>query len=223
MAVLAPLSRMGFLGRLSTEVASALAEGGHLTQYPARALTFIGDETVSAGIAVSGLQRVYLAGPDARELTIRYVSRGELLGAIRIPAVHVSVATQALEKAAVFHFRPGRLEALSQRHPDLATALVDEYAYRLGRAYRALVMRAFAEVKARLAQDLYWRAEAQGAISAANVVIKATQQDLADSIGSVREVVARTLDELARDGLIRRGKGAIVVVDPKRLIVEAQP
>jgi CRP/FNR family transcriptional regulator, cyclic AMP receptor protein len=221
MAELGPLSRIGFLGRLPPEVAGAVAEGGHLTEHPARAVTFIGDETVSAGVAVSGLQRVYLVGPDGREVTIRYVFRGELLGAIRLPSVHVSIATQALETAAVFHFQSGRLEALAQRYPQLAIALLDEYAERLGRGYRALFMRAFGEVKQRLAQDLYWRAEALGAISGGNVVIKVTQQDLADSIGSVREMVARVLDELDRDGLIKRTRSTIVVPDPERLIAEA--
>jgi len=91
-----------------------------------------------------------------------------------------------------------------------------------GRGYRALVMRAFNGVKTRLAQDLYWRAEALGVISGANVAINTTQQELADSIGSVREVVARALDELERDSVIKRSRASIVVVDPERLIVEAR-
>ena len=221
MTLPGPLSRIGFLGRLPPDLAGAVAEGGQLTQHPARALTFVGDENVSAGVAVSGLQRVYLVGADGRQVTIRYVSSGELLGAIRIPSWHVSIATQALEDAAVFNFQAGRLELLSQRYPKLATALLDEYAERLGQAYRALMVRAFSGVKARLAQDLYWRAEAQGLASGANVVIRATQQDLADAIGSVRTVVARALDELDRDGVIKRHKAAIVLVDPDRLFVEA--
>src|SRR5579864_9270052 len=191
MDVVGGLSKIGFLGRLPPEIAKAAVEGGRLVHYPARTLTFVGDEVVSAAIAVDGLQRVYLAAPDGRQLTIRYVLRGELLGAIRLPSVHVSIATQALEKATVLQFRPGHLEFLAERHPQLAMALVDEYAERLGRAYRALMVRAFGSVKARLAQDLYWRAEAVHSARGTSAEVEATQQGLADAIGSVREVVAR--------------------------------
>jgi len=214
------LTKIGFLGRLPPDIANAVVEGGRLVHYPARDLTFVGDEVTSAGIAVDGLQRVYLAAPDGRQLTIRYVFRGELLGAIRLPSVHVSVATQALDRATVLHFQPDRLQFLAERHPELAIALVDEYAERLGRAYRALLLRAFSSVKARLAQDLCWRAEAMGAESGTSVVVEARQEDLANAIGSVREVVARSIDELRRDGLIERTKAGIRVLDPGRLQAE---
>ena len=51
--------------------------------------------------------------------------------------------------------------------------------------------------------------------------VDATQQDLANSIGSVREVVARAIDELCRDGFIERTKAGIRVLDPDRLEAEA--
>lgn len=221
MDLVGGLTKIGFLGRLPPEVANAVVEGSRLVQYPARALSFVGDEVTSAGMAVDGLQRVYLAAPDGRQLTIRYVFRGELLGAIRLPLVHVSVATQSLEKATVLHFRPGNLQFLAERLPLLATALVDEYAERLGRGYQALALRAFSSVKARLAQDLFWRAEAVRAARGTSAVVEATQQDLANAIGSVREVVARAIDELRRDGLIERTEAGIRLLDLDRLEVEA--
>jgi CRP/FNR family cyclic AMP-dependent transcriptional regulator len=221
MDLVGGLTKIGFLGRLPPEVANAVVEGSWLVHYPARALTFVGDEVTSAGMAVDGLQRVYLATPDGRQLTIRYVFNGELLGAIRLPSVHVSVATQALEKATVLHFRPGHLQFLAERLPQLATALVDEYAERLGRGYQALALRAFSTVKARLAQDLFWRAEAVRAARGTSAVVEATQQDLANAIGSVREVVARAIDELRRDGLIERTEAGIRLLDTDRLEAEA--
>jgi CRP-like cAMP-binding protein len=221
MESLGGLTKVGFLGRLPPEIADAVVEGSLLVHYRARALTFVGDEVVSAGMAVDGLQRVYLAAPDGRQLTIRYVFKGELLGAIRLPSIHVSIATEALEKATVLHFRPGHLQFLAERHPQLAIAIVDEYGERLERGYRALVLRAFSSVKARLAQDLYWRAEAIKATRGTSAVVEATQQDLANSIGSVREVVARAIDELRRDGMIERTRGGIRVLDPDRLEAEA--
>ncbi len=221
MEVVGGLAKIGFLGRLPPELANAIVSAGRLVHYPARALTFVGDESTTAGIAVDGLQRVYLTSPDGRQLTIRYVFRGQLLGAILIPSVHVSIATQALEEASVLHFRPGHLQLLAERHPQLAMALMEEYAERLAIGYRALMLRAFSSVKARLAQDLYLRAEAVRSARGASAVVKATQQDLANAVGSVREVVARALDELRRDGLIERTRAGFRVLDPDGLEAEA--
>ena len=47
------------------------------------------------------------------------------------------------------------------------------------------------------------------------------QQDLADAVGTVREVVVRALRELREAGVLRTGRGAIVVLDPERLAREA--
>jgi len=221
MNVVDGFDRTGFLGRLPPQIAKDVAAGGRLVHYPARALTFVGDEVTSAGMAIDGLQRVYLESPDGRQLTIRYVFSGELLGAILLPSVHVSIATQALEKATVLHFRPGQLQLLAERHPQLAVALTGEYAERLGRGYRALAVRAFSSVKARVAQDLCWRAEAVWSVRGTSAVVQATHQDLANAVGSVREVVSRAIDELRRDGLIERAKGGIRVLDLDRLEGEA--
>jgi CRP-like cAMP-binding protein len=158
----AAVPQTGFLARLPPDLATAVIEGSQLAEYPAQAVTFVGDEEVRAGIAVYGLQRVYLIAPDGRELTIRYVRAGELLGAIHLPSIHVSVATQALEEAAVLHLKPAHLERLADQHPALAMALVDEYVERLGQAYRTLNLRAFATVQERVAHDLASRAEALG-------------------------------------------------------------
>src|ERR1044072_2087921 len=99
MVVVGGLTKIGFLGRLPPQTANAVVRGSRLVHYPARAVTFEGDEVTSAGIVVDGLQRVYLASRDGRQLTIRYVFRGELLGAIRLPSVHPNMATQAREQA----------------------------------------------------------------------------------------------------------------------------
>ena len=44
-----------------------------------------------------------------------------------------------------------------------------------------------------------------------------SQQDLANSVGSVREVVARTLKELRTERLVRTSPGRVEILDPVRL------
>jgi hypothetical protein len=48
-------------------------------------------------------------------------------------------------------------------------------------------------------------------------VVQASHQDIADAIGSVREVVSRTLARLEVEGLVRRVAKVVVLQDPPQL------
>jgi CRP/FNR family cyclic AMP-dependent transcriptional regulator len=52
------------------------------------------------------------------------------------------------------------------------------------------------------------------------LVAPVSQQQLADAVGTVREVVVRVLRDLRRAGVIRTGRDRIVIVDPARLSAE---
>lgn len=49
------------------------------------------------------------------------------------------------------------------------------------------------------------------------VVLKATHDELAAAVGSVRETVTKVIGELAREGYIRSGYGKIQLLDLKGL------
>jgi len=52
-------------------------------------------------------------------------------------------------------------------------------------------------------------------------VARLSQQELADAVGSVREVVARALGKLRDEGLLRTHDGELELVEPSRLAEEA--
>jgi CRP/FNR family cyclic AMP-dependent transcriptional regulator len=49
------------------------------------------------------------------------------------------------------------------------------------------------------------------------LVARVTQQELADAVGSVREVVARALRDFRLAGLVATGPDTVLIVDPRRL------
>lgn len=53
--------------------------------------------------------------------------------------------------------------------------------------------------------------------SPVGLVAPLTQQDLADSVGTVREVVARVLREFRDEGLVHTEPSRIVITDPDGL------
>ena len=78
---------------------------------------------------------------------------------------------------------------------------------------------AFASVRQRVARhllDLASESQDGGAL-----LVPIGQQGLADAVGTVREVVVRTLRELREAGVLRTGRRGIVVLDPERLAREA--
>lgn len=56
-----------------------------------------------------------------------------------------------------------------------------------------------------------------------DLTVTISQQELADAVGSVREVVVRVLRELREQGQIETRRNGIVLLDPQRLAAEAYP
>jgi CRP/FNR family transcriptional regulator, cyclic AMP receptor protein len=52
------------------------------------------------------------------------------------------------------------------------------------------------------------------------LIVQVSQQDLANAVGTVREVVVRVLRELRQDGVVRTERDRIVLLEPARLIQE---
>ena len=55
---------------------------------------------------------------------------------------------------------------------------------------------------------------------APELVVSVSQQQLAEAVGTVREVIVRVLRELRTAGVVRTERNRIVIVDPARLIAE---
>jgi CRP/FNR family cyclic AMP-dependent transcriptional regulator len=78
---------------------------------------------------------------------------------------------------------------------------------------------AFATVRARVARHLLDLAsESQ---KGCEFVAAIGQQELAEAVGTVREVIVRALRELREEGLLRTGRAGIIILDPERLATEA--
>ena len=123
---------------------------------------------------------------------------------------------QVIAPTIMWHLHAERVQTLIQRRPDLTQAFLEEATVALLHSYRVLAASAFMTVRARVARDIIERASLAGPLRA-GVHLSVTHQSLADATGSVREVVARTLRKLSREGIITTGGGGVTVVDPVAL------
>ncbi len=208
----------GFIGGLPDEILGRILEHTQVTHHSAGSIALRSeDESEPAAIVAAGLLRIYVVAPDGRQMTLRFARPGDLVGLARI---HGDGGTQAVEPSALLHLDPGRLLRVAAEEPRLSLALAEEARARSSQAYQAAALRIFGTVRSRVALDLCERLSADGGVRS-GARVRVTHQQLADSVGSVREVVARAARELREAGIVANAHGGLEVVDPRALRAEA--
>lgn len=176
-------------------------------------LTNLGDSCHNLIILQQGLVRVYRPAEDGRSITLYHVGEGEscILTASCILNTQPFPAIAEIEKDAKglvipakqihqwlkteSHWQQYMFFLLSQRMEDLIQ-LVDALAFR--------------HLDVRLAK---WISEHANH----SKFIQTTHQIIAKDLGSSREVISRLLKEFEREKLIKLNRGAIEIIDQKKI------
>jgi CRP/FNR family transcriptional regulator len=111
------------------------------------------------------------------------------------------------------------MRRLLREHPEIAVKLLTALAGRLRDTNERLTRQSFQTVQSRVAAVLAQLVDAarrEGAPER-DVLITATQSDLAQLAGSSRESASRFLAVLERAGIISQGRGKLTVHDPAAL------
>ncbi len=109
-----------------------------------------------------------------------------------------------------------------KQHPEISMRLVIALGRRLRETNERLARQSFQTVQSRVAtvlSQLVQQAlnEAHSDGGAEDVLVMATQADVAKLAGSSRESASRFLAVLERAGVISQGRGRLVVHDPQAL------
>jgi CRP/FNR family cyclic AMP-dependent transcriptional regulator len=205
------------LGSLPQEVMAELTAGATRLRIQGRS-TFHqeGEDSPHLELMLAGLVRVQVAAADGRTMTVRYARPGALLGVASLYAQGARrFGIQALSDSELLAFRPTVVRGWADRDPRVARALLTETSERVMSFVAEFSGQAFANVRQRIARhllDLASDHQRQGELLA-----PISQQELADAVGTVREVVVRVLRELRDAGTVQTGRGGIVIRDPERL------
>ena len=211
------------LARLPANVRTALIEEAVLLDVPAGGVPIRQGHDATAGLLVRGLLRVFHTTVDGRQVTVRYARTGELLAinTLYVPRAG-ALSVQALTACRILLMRPTIVRSIAERDPRVANLFVEEIAHRLLMIVNELAGNTFGTMRQRVVRHLIdIAAGATG--QRVPLVARLTQQELADDVGSVREVVVRLLRELREEGLIRTGRDEIEILDPDRLHAETFP
>lgn len=160
-------------------------------------------------MCLSGGTRSFKISASGRELLLYRVGPGStcvfttqcLLAGGTFPAESVAEAPTrfAALPSATFH-------ELMEVSGEFRRLVLDDYSSLLTNILSLVDEVAFSNLDQRLAQRLLANADSQG------LVLK-THQQLADDVGSVREVISRHLSEWEKAGLIRTARGSIAIID----------
>lgn len=215
---------MSHLGSLPEQTRDRLVSSANLLAIPAGAtLHRESDGVAHLQLVVSGLLRVYVTALDGRTLTVRYCRRGSLLGAVSLFASPFSMpaSVQAVTDAEILAMSAPSIKRAAQRDIVFARALIDELSERVMSFIAEIPGSVFATVRQRVARHLLDLATASQ--TGRDLTATISQQELADAVGSVREVVVRVLRELREQQQIETRRNGIVLLDPQRLAAEAYP
>jgi CRP/FNR family transcriptional regulator len=199
------------LADLSPELAERVTlQGIAMTAPPGAQLFDTGLACQALPLVISGSIRVFKRANSGREISLYRVNPGELcivtvsclLGGDAYPASGVSET----EITALALPRPLFL-ALTETHPPFRQTVFHLFGERLSGLMQLVEEIAFRKLDQRLAALLAARAPlAQG-----------SHQQLADELGSVREIVSRLLKQFEEQGWIHLGREKVDILDTDAL------
>ena len=210
------LLRRGCWASVPIGTIESLIEGGRVVEFPTGHTVYTEADAERLAVVLQGLLRVYMHAGDGRQVTVRYVRAGELLGVPALIGGPAPVFVQAVAAGAAFFFDIARVKRAAHQDALLAWALAEESVHRLYDVLEELAGNAFASVRQRVARHLLDLAASRPA-ARGQLTALVSQQDLANSVGSVREVVARVLAELRAERLVRTSPGRVQILDPVRM------
>ena len=214
----APAQGAGFLSQLPAELREDLSRGASRVVYERGARIDDAGSAPRPGIVQEGLIRGYVVAEDGREATIRYMRPGDAV-AIAGPLMEGwPCSLQALESTTVLYFDQRQFEAALTTEVALAHRVAESLVRTLESYAHALRVLAFGRVRQRVAEHLISLAGHDGH---GRLVARVTQQGLADAVGSVRDVVARSLSDFSESGLVGTSHGSVEILDEEALRQEA--
>jgi CRP/FNR family transcriptional regulator len=166
-----------------------------------------GDACEGLHILQSGSAKIFRLSPHGRQYIVRVLQEGDTFA--EVPAFDGApnpVNVEALEPCRVWVIESEKLRSLIQSDPGFAGKVLANFGRMLRNMVRMVSEMAFYQVTHRLARLISEMPQEKSAPHW-------TQEQLAARLGTVREVVARSMKELERSGAIRIEERRIQIAD----------
>ncbi|HEX9013287.1 MAG TPA: Crp/Fnr family transcriptional regulator [Anaerolineaceae bacterium] len=167
------------------------------------------DPPEAAYIVRSGAVEITLTSPDGRQLVINEMRQGDCFGELALVTGKRRSANALVGEAGEVLVIPRHAFLMAlETEPSLALRLLKTTAQRLSNSSEFESGLAFLDAQARVARLLIELDQQAG-----GGPVVASQEELADRTGLIRQTVAKTLGEWRRRGWIQTGRGRIQILD----------
>jgi CRP/FNR family cyclic AMP-dependent transcriptional regulator len=196
---------------LNDQLLQAMAERGGVKTFPASAvLVNEEDDSDSIYILLKGKVKVYGAGTNGREVVYTTLGAGEYFGEMTLDGGPRSASVMTLEPTTCVVISGANVRDFLGSHPDFALHLIRKLIALVRRSTDTVKRLALDDVYTRISKLLYELAqEDNGRLVVGD---KLTQQDIADRVGSSREMVSRIFKQLTIGGYVASEGKRIVLL-----------
>jgi CRP-like cAMP-binding protein len=207
-----------YFNDLPEEILKEIAAHMQLREYQRGDVFFWeGDPCTGLHIIQDGSAKIYRLSPNGRQYIVRILQEGNTFA--EVPAFDGGlnpVNVDALETCRVWNIDSDTLRRLIATHPQFALKVLANFGQMLRGMVHKVSEMAFYQVTHRLARLINESPQSDKSPHW-------TQEQLAARLGTVREVVARSLKELERSGAIRIEDRRIQIADSAALEQWTQP
>ncbi len=179
-----------------------------------------GDASDTCYVVESGHARAVREHGDGRSIALAHFGPGDIFGELAMfDDERRSATVEAIEDVEAIAILGADMRRLLREHSDISYKLVIALGRRLRETNERLARQSFQTVQSRVAgviAQLVEQARAEGADDG-DVLVVATQAEVAQLAGSSRESASRFLAVLERAGIVSQGRGRLTVHDPDAL------
>lgn len=166
-----------------------------------------------------GWVKAVLTAIDGREQATMFLRDGEIFGdEVVFSGAAYPVTVIALEKVSAWAIERAALVSLVGRHPALALAFLEHLSGRLLYYVQLVEDLGLRSVQARIAHTLLHHAELRDGVLIIPRRPWTTLDEMATRLGTVRDVLRRSLNALEAEGILRLERSRIVILDPEKLL-----
>ncbi len=199
------------LGSLQDDALREIAGRGQIRKFPKNvAIIQEGDTGDALYIILAGKVKVYASDDDGREIIIDIFGPGEYVGEMMLDGGPRSASVMTLEPTTFAVVNSADLRKHIVAHPDVAIYLIANLIKRTRKATNNIKTLALMDVYGRVARLLLDLAVEKGG----HLVVreKLTHQEIADRIGSSREMISRIMKDLATGGYVEVHDRTIIMI-----------
>ena len=210
------IRQASYFSGLDDELIKRLSEGASLRRYQRGEVLFWADDPC-AGLHIirRGIVKLFKTSQQGRELIINVIEEGATFNEVPVFDYGQNpVNAAALDTSDVWVIDAGIIRSTMESDPAMCWAVIANLTNNLRMLVGKVEELSFYQVTNRLARLISQMPEDQ---LTGLAPYRMTQDQMAAHLGTVREVVARSLRQLERSGAIKVSRGQVEIVDEEAL------